>query len=324
MNMIVNCAAYAKGQRIIADLAIDEIADVLAQEDAFVWLGLDEPNEELMRRVQDQFKFHDLAVEDAHTAHQRPKIEVYGDSLFIVLRTAQLLEGTIRFGETHIFVGLRYIVTVRHGASLPYRPVRERCESSPELLRRGPAFALYAIMDYVVDNFFPIVDGFDELVEDLDESIIREPLSRLNTARIYELRRDLVQLRRAVAPLVEVCNALVDQRFQPIPDDIRPYFRDVYDQVLKILEVIDGAREMITAALQVNLSLTTLNQNEVMKRLAGWGALLAVPTMIFSVYGMNFRFMPELDWRYGYAAVLGVVAVVCTALYRRLKRAGWL
>jgi magnesium transporter len=324
MGMIVNCIAYAKGRRLVSDLAIEEIGDILREEGAFVWLGLYEPDEDLMKQVQKQFDLHDLAVEDAHSAHQRPKLEVYGDSLFVVLRTAQLLDGKIQFGETHVFIGAHYVVTVRHGASLPYTPVRARCESTPYLLRKGSGFVLYAILDFVVDNYFPIVDGFEEVLEGVEESIFKGNLDRAATERIYELKRDLVRLRRAVAPLAEICNQLTHLQLAQIPEDIRPYFRDVFDHVLRINEAIENQREMLSTALQVNLSLVAVGQNEVTKKLAGWGAILALPTMVFSIYGMNFESIPELHWHYGYELVIVIVSIVCFLLYLRLQKAGWL
>jgi len=323
MNMIVNCVAYAHGRRV-REIALEEISAILEQEDTFVWLGLHEPDENLLQQVQQQFQLHDLAVEDAHAAHQRPKVEVYGDSLFVVLRTAQLQEGRICFGETHIFLGLRYLVTVRHGASLPYTGVRARCERTPELLSLGPGFALYTIMDFVGDNYFPILDGLEEVVTTLEEDIVKAPLNQAATERIYEIKRDLAYLRRAVAPLVEVCEQLMELRLPQIPVGTYPYFRDVHDHLLRINESIDTLREMLTTALQVSVSLASVSQNEVTKRLAGWGAILAVPTMIFSIYGMNFEFMPELRWRYSYAVVIGIVIMFCLLLYRHLKKVKWL
>lgn len=322
--MIVNCVAYAGGCKL-PDITLEDIPALRDRPDAFVWLGLREPDEELMARVQTLFGLHELAAEDAHHAHQRPKVEVYGDCLFVVLRTVQMEEGRIDFGETHLFVGPRYLVSVRHGASLPYTTVRARCESNPRLLGKGPGFVLYAILDFVVDHYFPILDGLEDTVEDLEERFFKGDFTQSDIGRLYELKRELVELRRAAAPLVEVCNYLLTDVFTThIPDDIRPYFRDVYDHALRINETVDTIRETLTIALQISLSLSATHQNEATKKLAGWGALLAIPTMVFSIYGMNFAVMPELRWAYGYPAVMGGVAVVCLALYRYLKKAGWL
>jgi magnesium transporter len=321
--MVIDCAAYADGRRV-ADLALDDIAGALATPDQFVWLGLFEPSEELLRTVQQTFHLHDLAVEDAHRAHQRPKIEEYGDSLFLVLRTAQRHDGAVRFGETHVFVGARYVVAVRHGASLSYAEVRTRCESTPALLARGPGFVLYALMDFVVDHYFPVADALEEELERLEEEVFGGTFRRETTERIYALKRDLVALKRAVAPLVEVCNHLVRFDVELVPEDTRVYFRDVYDHVVRINETLDTLRELLTAALEANLSLVSVRQNEVMKRLAAWAAILAAPTAIAGIYGMNFDVMPELHWRYGYPFVMAGIGVICAALFAGFKRAGWL
>jgi magnesium transporter len=320
---IVNCAAYAGGRRV-ADVRIEDISEVLKQPDRFLWIGLHEPGEDLLRKVQQEFGLHDLAVEDALRAHQRPKLEIYGDSLFIVLRTAQLNreERRIDFGETHFFVGPRYIVSVRHGASLSYVEVRARCEATPHLLDKGPGFVLHALMDFIVDQYFPIVDALEDELQALEEEIFGESFSRKTTTRIYRLQRDLVEVKRAVSPLVDICNRLM--RFDLIPEDTRPYFRDVYDHVIRINEMVDTLRELLTTALEANLSLVAVAQNEVMKKLTGWAAIIAVPTMVAGIYGMNFKFMPELDWRFGYPLVMAVTFGICGVLYARFKRAGWL
>lgn len=322
-NMVVNCVAYTKGRRM-CDISVEEISDILEQEAAFVWLGLFEPDEELLKKVQQEFGLHDLAVEDAHRAHQRPKLERYGDSLFIVLHTAQIAGDDIDFGETHVFAGPRYVVTVRHGASLSYAPVRERCESTPHLLRKGAAFSLYAIMDFVVDNYFPIVEAFEERLEDLEETIFAGTAKREATETIYVLKRNLMKLRRAVSPLMEICNHLMRFDVKLIPEEMYPYFRDVQDHVIRINEDTDNMREMLGTALNANLSLLSVGQSEVTRKLAGWGAILAIPTMVGGIYGMNFEYMPELNWRFGYPLVLGVIALACFLVYRRLHRAGWL
>ncbi len=323
--MIVNCTAYVDGHKV-ENLPLAEIAAIRQQPDAFVWLGLFEPDEAIMTQVQHLFGLHELATEDAHHAHQRPKVELYGDCLFVVLRTAQANNGQINFGETHLFVGPHYLVSVRHGASLPYAPVRTRCESNPALLRKGPGFALYAILDFVVDGYFPILNGIEDLVDELEERFFKGDFDQADISRLYEMKRNLVELRRAAAPLVEVCNYLLTDVFNAyISDDIRPYFRDVYDHTLRINEPIDATRETLALALQISLSLAASRQNDATKRLAGWGALLAAPTMIFSIYGMNFKgWFPELEWQYGYPVVMGSVAIACTVLYIKLKKSGWL
>jgi magnesium transporter len=324
MDSVVNCIAYAADGRRVGDVEIDDISEILRFPGQFIWIGLHEPTEELVHRIQAEFGLHDLAIEDALRAHQRPKIEEYGSSLFVVLRTAQMEDGRVAIGETHVFVGPQYVISLRHGASLPYTPVRTRCEASPHLLRKGPGFVLYALMDFVVDNYFPVVDALEEKLESLEERIFGDGFDRESTGEIYELKRDLVGLKRAVAPLIEVCNRLVRFDAGLIPEDTRVYFRDIYDHVIRINETVDNLRELLTTALEANLSLISVAQNDVTKKLAAWAAILAVPTAIAGVYGMNFAVMPELQWRYGYPLVMAAMASVCGLLYWRFKRADWL
>jgi magnesium transporter len=321
--MIVNLTAY-EGGRPVKDVTLGTIPEHLKRPDSFVWLGLFEPTEELMRQVQKSFQLHDLAIEDAHSAHQRPKVESYGDSLFVVLQTAQKIDGTIALGETHVFIGTGYIVTVRHGASLSYTSVRQRCETVPEHLARGPGFALYAVMDFVVDNYMPIVEELEDEISEMEEQILRGQYTNEITENLYEKKRDLMRMRRAAMPLLDVCGILTRATTPLITAESEPYFRDVHDHVLRINQSIEIAREMVTTALQVNLHQVTVKQNEVVKKLAGWAGLLGVPTMIASFYGMNFEHMPELKWDYGYPAVLVVCVAACTYLYYRLKKADWL
>lgn len=326
MAGVVKCAAYAAGHRV-AEIPIEEVSEVLNHLDRFVWIGLHEPDEELLRQVQHEFGLHDLAIEDAHRAHQRPKLELYGESLFVVLRTAnhRRADGAIEFGETHVFVGPRYVVSVRHGPSLPYTDVRARCEAVPALLAKGPGFVLYALMDFIVDQYFPVVEALEESLDRLEDEIFGTPRPRRETAeRIYRLKHDLVDVKRAVSPLVDVCNRLMRFDLPLIADDTRLYYRDVYDHVVRINEMVDGLRELLTTALEANLSMVTVAQNDDMKRLAGWAAIIAVPTMIAGVYGMNFRFMPELEWSLGYPIVMVVMLGLCGFLYYRFRQAGWL
>jgi magnesium transporter len=326
MSGVVNCAAYADGRRV-ADVALDDISEVLKQDiDRFIWVGLHAPEEPLLRKVQAEFGLHDLAIEDALRAHQRPKLERYDGSLFVVLRTARMDLGSRRLeiGETHIFVGPRYVVSVRHGSSLSYAAVRARCEATPSLLAQGPGFVLYALMDFIVDQFFPLLEAMEDELEHLEEEIFAETFDRQTTTRIYRLRRDLLELKRAVSPLMDICNRLMRSDLDLIPEDTRPYFRDVYDHVIRINEMIDALRELLTTALEANLSLISVSQSEAMKRLAGWAAIFAVPTMIAGIYGMNFASMPELTWRFGYPFALAVMLAACGFLYYRFKRSGWL
>jgi len=322
--MVVNCAAYDKHGKRLAEITLDQISDVLEQPDTFVWVGLHEPTEQLLEKLQEEFNLHDLAVEDAHHAHQRPKIEIYGDSLFIVLHTAQEVNCKIEFGETHIFMGQRYLVTVRHGASLSYSPARARCEREPELLALGPSYALYAVMDFIVDNFQPMVRAFQAELTALESAVFEDQFKRDTVQRLYDLKKELVTLRFAIAPMQDILNQLI--RFHPtlIREDVRLYFRDVSDHSLRVKEAADTMSEMVTAAMSVNLAMVSVGQGEVVKRLAGWAALLAAPTLVTSWYGMNFKNMPELAGRFSYFTLIGVTVVVCVGLYVVLKRAKWL
>lgn len=320
---VVHCVAYRDG-RSTHDIAVEDISEILKQDGTFVWLGLHEPDESIMKKVQYEFGLHDLAVEDAHRAHQRPKLEAYGDSLFVVLHTAQAANGKVHFGETHIFMGPRYVVTVRHSASLSYSPLRSRCEANPDHLRQGPAYVLYALMDFVVDNYFPILEDLEDRLSSLEDRIFKGAYKRRTTEELYALKRGLMMLRRAVVPLGEICNYLARFEGPLIPENTRPYFRDVYDHAMRISEATETMREMLTTALHVNLSLLSIGQNDVVKKLAGWGAILAVPTLVASVYGMNFQNMPELHWRFGYPVVVGGTLTACFLLYRKLRRSGWL
>jgi magnesium transporter len=322
-DSVVNCAAYAAGRRV-GTFPLGEAGDALKNPNQFVWVGLYEPSAEVLEIVQRQFDLHDLAVEDARSAHQRPKLERYEGSLFVVLRTAQLTQGELEFGETHVFVGPRYLVSVRHGSHRSLVGVRARCESTPELLAMGPAFVLHALMDFIVDQYFPIMEALEDQLERLEAEIFGETMTRGTTKRIYNLRRELVALKRAVVPLIDVCNRLTRFEGDLIPEDTRPYFRDVYDHVVRINEMIDQQRELLTTALDANLSLISVQQNEHTKRLAAWAAMIAVPTMIAGIYGMNFRSMPELDWQYGYFLALAAMVAACGLLYFGFRRSGWL
>jgi magnesium transporter len=284
MSTVVNCASYAEGCRV-ANIPVEEISEALDVPGQFVWVGLHEPDEALLRQVQKEFGLHDLAVEDALSAHQRPKLEEYGQAIFVVLRTAEQQERKIAIGETHIFVGPRYVVSVRHGSTLSYAEVRKRCETTPHLLRKGPGFVLYALMDFVVDHYFPIVDALEERLDTIEEEIFGEKPDRDTVEGLYDLKRDLLTLKRAVSPLVDICNRLMRFDSPIIPDDTRPYFRDVYDHVVRINETIDTLRELITSALEAKLLVSGRPERDHQK-LAAWAAILAVPTMIAGIYGI--------------------------------------
>jgi magnesium transporter len=322
---IVNCAAYSDGRRI-ATIPIENISEHLDEPNGFVWIGLHDPSSDVVKQLQEEFQLHELAIEDALRAHQRPKLETYGEILFVVVRTAQVRDGSskIDFGETHFFVGKNFIVSIRHGSSRAYADVRTRCESTPQLLRKGPGFALYAVMDSIVDGYFPVIESLGEQLEMLEERIFSERPSRETTKQIYDLKRQLVELKRAISPLTDICTRLMRFDLDVIPEDTRPYFRDVYDHVIRINDMVDSTREILSTALEANFSLISISENEIQKRFAGWAAILAVPTMIAGIYGMNFKFMPELSWYYGYPVILSGIFILCGLMYSAFKRAGWL
>jgi len=325
MPGVINCAADSEGHRM-ANVEINEVSEVLKQPDRFVWIGLYEPSSEVLSQVQKEFCLHDLAIEDAHSAHQRPKIEMYGNSMFIVLRTAQInkQEHRVDFGETHFFLGKKYIVSVRHGSSYSYTDVRTRCETTPQLLRKGPAFALYAVMDSIVDQYFPVIHGMEQELEEIEDKIFDAKPDRKTTEDIYHLKRELLEMKRAVSPLIDINNRLMRFDFDLIPEDTRPYFRDVYDHSVRLNETVDNTRELLTTALEANFSLISISQSDVSKKFAGWAAIIAVPTMVAGIYGMNFKFMPELDWPWAYPIVLAITFGLSIGLFILFRRSKWL
>ncbi|MBX9785042.1 MAG: magnesium/cobalt transporter CorA [Chitinophagaceae bacterium] len=324
MNEIVNCVAYAQGKRV-ANVEMKEVHQHLTKENEFVWIGLREPSEEILNDVQKEFQLHELAVEDAHLAHQRPKVEQYADSIFVVLRTAQINEEHhIEFGETHFFAGKNFIVVVRHGSNVPYTEVRARCESTPELLQKGQGFVLYAVMDFIVDRYFPVVHEMELELENIEARIFKDKPNRETTERIYDLKRELLEIKPAVSPLVDVCNRLMRFNMGCISPETRPCFRDVYDHVVRINEMVDNTRELLNRAMEANFSLISIAQSDVSKKFAGWAAIIAVPTMIAGFYGMNFKFIPELSWHYGYYFVIVITISICVTMYFLFRRSGWL
>lgn len=322
--VVVNCRVYRNG--ISQDISVDAISDVLAVDDeSFVWVGLYEPDPALLSKLQEEFGLHDLAIEDALMAHQRPKIEAFGSTLFVAVHTTQLVDEHVRFGETHIFYGRRFLITVRHGASKTFAIAREKLEQQPELLSMGPAVAMHGVLDFIVDNYAPIVDDFEEELDSLEQSIFAEEEYRRDTIqRLYTLRKELTQMRMAVLPMQDIISQLMRSENPRIPDVAKPYFRDVRDHAGRTADTIDTLRETAGAAMATNLSLVTIHQGEVVKKLAGWAALLAVPTLITSWYGMNFKHIPELDGRFAYPVLIGTVLIACSLLYRYLKKVHWL
>ena len=322
--MIVDCAVYEGGRRKNGDLALEHAFEQVNGDNGFVWIGLLEPTADEFETVRREFGLHDLAVEDAIKAHQRPKLEVYGDALFVVLKTARYddEQEVVVFGELLLFVAERFLITVRHGGR-DLHDVRDRLEADPELLRCGTGAILHAIVDRVVDDYGLAMEGLENDIEEVEEEVFST--SRRNRAeRIYKLKREVLLFIRATAPLAEPTNRLALGHYDVIPNQIRPYFRDVNDHVVRIGEQLEGFRDLLTSVLEANLTQVGVSQNEDLRKISAWVAIAAVPTMIAAIYGMNFEHMPELEWTFGYPLVLAVMATVCGSLFRAFKRAGWL
>jgi magnesium transporter len=322
--MIVDCAAYEQGCRRDGELRLEEAGEAAREDGAFVWLGLLEPTAEEFESIAREFDLHELAVEDAIKAHQRPKVELYGDTLFVVVKTARYVdsEEVIEIGELMVFVNPGFIITVRHGEG-ELGPVRERIERRPELLRHGPGMALYAIVDQVVDGYEVAAQGVDVDIQEVEREVFSE--ERDNPAeRIYKLEREVLDFYAAVAPLSPAVEEITRGNFEVVPDELLEYFRDVHDHLRRVNGQIAGFRDLLGSALHANLTQVSVQQNEDMRRISAWVAIIAVPTMVAGIYGMNFKHMPELGWRFGYPAVLLLIVTICAFLYRRFKSAGWL
>lgn len=320
--MLVNCVAYRDGERV-ADIPLHQIRSTLDQGNSFVWVALKDPDDEELRTLEEEFDLPELAVEDAHHGHQRPKLEEYGQALFVVLHVIERTGDELTHGEIAVFVGPTYIVSVRRDTEAGFADVRRRCELEPELLRHGPAYVLYALMDAVVDRYFPILDALTEEAEDIEERIFSGQNTRAQIEALYLLKRKLMLLDRAIGPLLEVTGKLHGGRVPPVCAGLDDYFRDVFDHLLRLKQSEENLRDMATTVMSVNLSLITIQENEVTKRLAAYAALVAVPTLIAGVYGMNFDVMPELQWRWGYPASLAAMVVIDAYLVYRFRKAGW-
>lgn len=321
--MLVNCVAYRRGQKV-ADIPISEIRANLADPGCFVWVALKDPLPAEVEKLQDEFNLHELAVEDASRGHQRPKIEEYGSSLFVVLHMIEVQDEELRTGEVAIFVGPQYVVSVRRDTSQGFTEVRRRCEDEPDLLQHGPAYVLYALMDTVVDRYFPLIDSLTREIEAIETRIFASNTTRAQVEALYNFKQRLMIVDHAIAPLLEVTSKLHGGRVPPICAGLHDYFRDVYDHLQRLKHSTDSLRDMVGTALSVNLSLITLQENEITKRLAAYAALVAIPTMIAGVYGMNFTHMPELDSRYGYPITVGIMAAIDLYLVYRFRKAKWL
>jgi len=321
--MIVDCAAYEGGRRRQGELPIERASEAAAEEGAFVWLGVVEPSEEEFKAVAAEFGLHELAVEDAVRAHQRPKVEEYGETIHVVVKTARYVdpEEVIELGELSVFVAPSSVITVRHGKA-DLAPVRERLEQRPDLLEKGPGAVLYAILDHVVDSYIEAAHGFDQDVREVELQVFGE--GQNPTERIYKLEREVLEFQAATAPLAEALEELCSNNYAVVPATLHEYFRDVEDHLARVLSRIENFRQLLDSALEANLTQVSMRQNEDMRKISAWVAIAVVPTMIAGIYGMNFKHMPELGWRFGYPAVLVLIVSVCLFLYWRFKRAGWL
>lgn len=321
--MLINCVAYQAGKKL-SDIPVQDISDYIQREDCFVWVALKDAQPEELAQMQEEFNLHDLAIEDARNGHQRPKIEEYGDSLFVVLHTVEIVDGEPLLGEVAIFVEKNYVLSVRNRSQQGFLGVRARCEREPQQLKQGPAFVLYALMDAVVDRYFPVLDELETELEAIEEKIFTQKYQRANIERLYDLKRKTTLLKHAVGPLIDAVGRLHGGRVPALCLNTQEYFRDVHDHLQRINTSINAIRDTITTAIQVSLSLVAIEENDVHKRLASWAAIFAAATVFVGIWGMNFRTMPELDWQYGYPAALGIVTSVCGYLYYRFKKAGWL
>jgi magnesium transporter len=323
--MITDCAVYQHGMRRPGVLDVQQAYGASREDDTFVWLGLHEPSSDEFEAISKEFPLHELAVEDALAAHQRPKLEVYDDTLFVVLRTARYVDPTevIEFGQIVVFVGDGFLITVRHGVGTPLAGIRSDLEHRPEFLRLGPGAVLHAIIDRVVDDYAPVIRGVDLDIGEIEQDVF-SPDGSSPVERIYKLKREVLEFHRATAPLADPLNWLMRTRMPLVHEDTREYFRDVHDHLLRVNEEVDGFNSLLTSMLDANLANVTVRQNVDMRRISAWVAILAVPTMVAGIYGMNFRYMPELNWTLGYPLVLGLMAAVSFYLYKRFKRSGWL
>jgi magnesium transporter len=323
--VIVDCAIYENGVRRDGKVELSHAYHERHHAGRFVWIGLYEPTEEEFDSLRREFHLHPLAVEDAIHAHQRPKLEVYDEMVFLVLKTARYVDPTevIELGEVLVFLGEDFLITVRHGEASSLTPVRERLDAQPKRLKHGPSSALHAILDQIVDDYQPAIEGLDTDIDEVEEQLFSG--GRVNPAeRIYRLQREVLSFRKATAPLVEPLDKLARGHYMQIHPEVRDYFRDVNDHLIRVREQLDAMHDLLSSSLQANLAQVAVRQNEDMRKISAWVAIAAIPTAVAGIYGMNFEHMPELSWEYGYPAVIAFMALVCSFLFVRFKRAGWL
>jgi magnesium transporter len=321
--MLINCVVYQNGVKLAA-IPVEEISDYLQRPECFIWVSLSDPSDAELDQMQAEFGLHDLAVEDAKHGHQRPKFEEYGEAFFLVMHMLDMKDDELASGEVSIFVGRQFVVSVRSRSDQHFLGVRERCEREPELLKLGPGFVLYALMDAVVDRYFPLVDKLESELEEIEEHIFEKGNVLSNIAQLYTLKRKVMIVKHAVAPLMDAAGKLHGGLVPPPCANSQEYFRDVYDHLVRINTALDSVRDTISTAILVCQSTAGIEQNDVNKKLAAWAAIFAVATAFAGIWGMNFEVMPELHWRYGYALALAVIAASGGYLYYRFKRSGWL
>lgn len=321
--MLINCVVYQNGQKLL-EIPITEISDYLKKPETFVWVALLDADENELTHMQEEFTLHELAVEDARHGHQRPKVEEYGDSLFVVMHILEKNATEFNIGEVHVFAGPNYVLSVRNRSSFSLLGVRGRCEREPELLKQGAGFVLYALMDAVVDSYFPVLDALETELDEAENQIFHTSKARSSIQHLYELKERVTQLRHAVSPLLEATTKLHTNRAPKLCVSTEHYFRDVHDHLARIESAVENLREKTSMAMQVNLAFVTIEEGEITKKLAGWAGIFAAATAFAGFWGMNFKHMPELEWKFGYPIALGVIAFVCYLLYRQFRKSGWL
>lgn len=323
--MLVNCVAYQNGRKL-ADIPVEDISEYVSRPDCFVWVAINDPSESELEQMQEEFGLHELAVEDAKRPHQRPKLDEYGEDLFAVIRTVERdsPDGELIEGQVGVFVGRNYVLSVRQNVHKGFADVRERTEREPDLLRHGAGYVLYALMDAIVDRYFPVLDSLEGELERLEESIFRTTPTRASIEAFYDLKHEVMVLKHAVAPLMEVAGKLYGGRVPVLCAGLGEYFRDVYDHLYRVNAAIEQMREMLQTAISVSFTLINLSESETTKRLAAWGALITIPTLIAGIYGMNFQHMPELTWVFGYPFALALMVGIDAYLIYRFKKARWL
>lgn len=330
INEIVNCCVYSrKTGEFIEKIELEDVSKNLADDSNFVWLGLYDPNIATIKTVQQAFDIHELALEDAFNESQRAKIENYGnDTVFVVVRTALLADNHIHYGTTSMLMGTNYIITIRTGASQSFAPVRAYCHKRPEKMQMGPVFVMHAVLDYVVDSYLPITDSLGEYLLEQERNIFSYEFSKETLKSLYMLKSQLVHMRAVMMPVQEICNFFINHKKNELvstfPSTAKPYFRDVNDHLLRAIDAVNGLNEMLSVAMDTYMAMVNMGQNEVVRKLAAWAGILAVPTAVAGIYGMNFDVMPELHYEYSYFIVITIIISTCLILYRQFRKSGWL